>query len=138
MIMSNFNDIDLYITESGDLMLDSDGDLATVTDVDYVTQTVINRLKSCSSDWFYDETGADVEVSIGQKNTYENTEALVDRIISSMTKDEFCSIEDLVVIAKPITNTSVLLLISVNIPFADTVNFKLELNFLTGYKITIV
>lgn len=131
-----FFDIDLAISDDGDLMLSETKDLLTVEDERYVEQTVKNRLRSVASDWFYDNIGANLEEGIGRTNSEDTAKMLVDNITVALTKDKFCELDDILVVAKPETSTTLFLFTFINTPFSKTpMGFEIELNFLTGFEI---
>lgn len=134
-----FADIDLAITEDGDLAIDALGDLLIVEDIAYVIQTVKDRLKSVAKDWFYDNIGADLEAVIGKPNTTDTAKELSDLVTQSLITDNFCSVDDIVIMANPIADTQILLGVFVATQFSpEPLGFVIELNFLTGFKIHTV
>lgn len=133
---NRFNDIDLMITEDGDLYL-QDGDLVTVNDLDYVVQMVLCRLKSVGKDWFYDNTGCDIEGFIGKPNTRENADTLTQKIMDILTSDAFCDPDDIHVLASPMNATKLIVGVFVKTEFQpDPLEFYIDFNFLTGFKLT--
>jgi hypothetical protein len=134
--MGNFRDVDLFISKDGDLLLNSEGDLAVVKDINYVAQTVHNRLRSIAEDWFYDQSGANIEEFIGLPNTQENASALADQITNALIKDGFCDIDDLLVIGKPVSASMVSIGIFVKTEFeSKPVGFILEMDYLNEFII---
>lgn len=131
-----FDDIDLAITEDGDLVWTSDEDLGTVSELDYVIQTVRNRLMSIASDWYYDNIGADIESFIGKPNNKETCDEIVRSITDSLISDGFCDFEDTLVTAQPLSTSDAIVGVFINTGFSETpIGFVVEMNFLTGFMV---
>jgi len=131
-----FDDIDFKITEDGDLILSSDNDLEVVTSIDYVKQCVTSRLRSVTSDWYYDHIGADLEGFIGNPNTKENALEMKLNIINALTIDKFCDMDDIVIYITPTPNMILVIGLYIATTFQeDPIQFIIEFSFLTGFKI---
>jgi len=131
-----FNDIDLAITDDGDLMLTDDGDLAIVEDIEYVAQMTKNRLRSVASDWYYDNIGADIETFIGKPNTKETCDELIAKITAALTSDAFCNLNDILIVANPLSTAEAMVGVFVKTDFSETpLGFLVRMNFLTGFSI---
>lgn len=134
--MGNFNEIDLFITQDGDLAINKSGDLAIVRDINYVAQTIINRLKSIDQDWFFDNIGSNLESFIGNPNTEENANIITETIIDSLISDNFCDIDDILITASPTAANAVTIGIFVKTEFDDNpISFVLELDYLNDFEI---
>lgn len=128
---------DIMLSEDGDIVLDDVGDIMLAEGAEYVIQSVRNRLKSVTVDWFYDHIGADLIDFLGYPNSRETADAITERIVSALTRDGLISKDDLFVKVVPID--SVTLNIFVFVKTADMwepVGFKVDLNLNSGAAVT--
>ena len=131
-----FYDKDLAISLEGDLILSSDGDLAIVEDMAYISQCIYSRLQSVAKDWFHDNIGADIEASMGKPNTEVTSNELRDRITVALTGDNFCSFDDVIVMAIPTSDIMTVVGVFVNTDLSpEPLAYTIELSFLTGFAI---
>jgi hypothetical protein len=122
---------DLLLTPDGDLLVGEEGDLLLTRGTGYVVQSIYNRLKSVSADWFYDQVGADLEDFLGQPNSSETGAAVEERIISALTGDGLLAPEDLLVKVVPAGETQLACFVFARLagaerPFSFRVTVDLE------------
>lgn len=125
------------LSEDGDIVLDYAGDIMLAEGTDYVIQSVRNRLKSVTVDWFYDNIGADLIDFLGYPNSRETADAIKERIVSSLTHDGLIAEEDLFVRIVPIDSVTLNIFVFVKtVDMWEPVGFKVDLNLNNGAAVT--
>lgn len=98
------NGFDFELNGSGELVVNQEFHTAnTVSNDDLRIQLAYNRIKSISSNWFYDNVGANLEELIGKPISNEVVNAGKQKIISVLTFDQLWDANDIHVSAE-ITN----------------------------------
>jgi len=127
--MAKYSGCDLMLSSDGDLMLNENGDLATVSGPGFVIQSVYSRLKSVTVNWFYDNTGADLEDFLGRPNSRETAAAVTDRIRTTLTSDGLVSESELLVKATPLSRTVIGIFVFLKLEGVDgLVGFEVDVD----------
>lgn len=88
--MSDFNAVDLWFTESGDIAIDDNGDLKDTSPVygRSLIQEIRTRLKAHTGDWLlYKTIGANLEDYLGESSTDRHIGRVIRAITGSLTYD---------------------------------------------------
>lgn len=95
---------DFKIDEFGELVVDPEfHTVATVSENDLRIQLAYDRIKSISSNWFYDEVGANLEELVGKPITNDIVNVGKEKILSVITYDQLWDTNDIYISAE-ITN----------------------------------
>lgn len=131
--------MDLMLTEDGDLVVADNGDLQTVDGAAFIIQSIRNRLKSVSTDWFYDHIGADLIDFLGRPNTRETGNMITERVIETLTFDGLVSPDNLFIKAVPTDYSTITLFVFVKLDEMDSpVGFQVDLNLDSGATVKLV
>lgn len=126
--MARLNVNDLLLSEDGDLVLDETGDLAIASGAAYVAQQVWCRLKSVSSDWFYDHIGADLELFLGRPNTRETAEIISAKIEETLTYDGLLELYELFIKPVPLSRETISFFIFVKVEDGEPVCYQVDVD----------
>lgn len=104
--MSKFTDIDLWLTEQGDLDVDSSGDLETTEDSfgRAVLQEIRNRLRSNLGDWkLHESLGSNLQRFIGAPLNADTLGLIVAQIEQALSFDGFLRIGEFQIVTLQMT-----------------------------------
>lgn len=87
-------EVDIKITEDGDFLI-SNNDLELIDKDDLRTQIAVNRIKSVTNDWYYDNIGADMEEVIGKPCSKETADTGKHKIFNALTYDGYFTSEEI-------------------------------------------
>lgn len=134
--MPRYGGVDLLLTSDGDLLVGEEGDLLLTWGTGYVVQSIYNRLKSVSANWFYDQVGADLEDFLGQPNSPETGAAVEERIVNTLTQDDLLDPEDLLVKVVPAGETQLACFVFVRLAGAERpFSFRVMVDLESGVSI---
>lgn len=134
--MNKYNVInDYYFTEDGDFLLDaSTEDLRDTKNDNYrgFIQKIYTVVSSQKRDWrLSPNLGANISDFLGQPNTRELGQALKNRLFFALTANNFINPVDLEIFVFPRSKESIVAIISVTPPDAQT---KVRLSFVYNTK----
>ena len=126
---------DFTLDHRGELIFESsDNDILKSEDNDFKLQTAFNRLMSVSTNWFYDETGADMEQLIGKECSKDMADYGKSLITNILTFDELWDRDDFYIKSKIKDNVHINYGIYFKItesgdddPYAYNINIELDL-----------
>ena len=135
--MTRVNEVDIGFTMDGDLDLSLlEGgyeDLSYSSGPDFILQSVNNRLRTQSPDWYtYPHLGANLEDFIGEPNTRETAESIITNIRYTLTYDRLVSEEDLEVDVIPVNINEVVVYVSINMGYYGSYSIPLRFSLLEG------
>ena len=135
--MGSYNEIDIEVSPSGDLVIDSDKDLKLAKPSGVLLQDIVFRARTEDLDFEpHPHVGADLQVLVGEPNTKANAETAEDKLLRSLTKDGRIIPNDVRVKAVPISLSEIALYTFVN---SSNYNSKLfttaVLNYTDGINV---
>lgn len=136
--MAQYNEIDILVDASGDLVLDSGKNFKFATARETLQQDVMFRARTEFDDFEpYPKVGADLQSLIGEPNSRENAATGEKKLFTSLTKDGRIIPEDLRVKAVPIDMNSIAMYTFVNSSNEDVNVFTaVVLNYEAGISNT--
>lgn len=132
---------DLALTGDGDLMLNESGDLALVEGPSFVVQSVYNRIKSVTVDWFYDNIGADLIDFLGYPNTRDTAKCIEARLISTLTAGGLLDTDSIFVKVVPVSRTTLSAFVFIKLTEDENespVGFEISINLDGGVSVKYV
>ena len=101
--MAQYNEIDILIDASGDLVLDSSKNFKFANSRETLQQDIMFRARTEFNDFEpHPEIGADLQSLVGEPNTRENAAMGEKKLFTSLTKDGRMVPQDLRVKAVPL------------------------------------
>jgi hypothetical protein len=103
-----YDEVDIKLTEDGDLALDGNGDFDTVSNEDCVAQDIQDRLRSNAPEWYHHpRICANFEDVKGEPNTRETGERVEDMALYALTNDGRIQEGDVIVRAVPVSTKQI-------------------------------
>ena len=113
--MGLYNEYDLAVSPSGDLMVSSTGDIAITYASGVLKQDINFRIRTNPGELtLHSEVGAGLDSLIGEPNTRETGKDGESKIINSLIYDGMVRNVDLYVRGVPISNESIMYYVFVN------------------------
>lgn len=113
--MGKYNDVDLYVTPSGDINIGSNKDLSLTYGSGVLKQDISFRLRTNPGEFIpHEDLGAGLDEIIGEPNTRETCRTGELKIIRSLINDGMVSNLDLYTRGVPISMDSIVYYVFVN------------------------
>lgn len=135
-------DIDLYMTQDGDLMLCKETlmphvscEIQEANNTTLLSQIITNRIKTMKPDWFYDHIGANLELLLGEDNTKQTSEMGIDLITNALCGDNFIKKDDVWINPVPIDPYTLIYMLAVRISEDEQLVFKIDIALSSGVNI---
>jgi len=133
--MGQFNDIDMAITEDGDLIIE-DGDFKLISKDDVMIQNVQCRLKSSDPEWLNEIISANLEDLFGMANTRETGQKGESLIKNALVADGLLLESEVYVKGVPVDRERIVYYIYFQSPYAiKPIGFEVQLNLNAGPSI---
>lgn len=135
--MGSYNEIDIEVSPSGDLVIDSDMDLKLAKPSGVLKQDIAFRARTEDLDFEpHPHIGADLQSLVGEPNTKESALSAEDKLLRSLTKDGRIIANDVSIKAVPINNDEIVLYTFINSSNYDSKLFTTAvLNYTNGINV---
>ena len=135
--MGTYNEIDIEVSPSGDLVIDSDKDLKLAKPSGVLKQDIAFRARTEDLDFEpHPHVGADLQSLVGEPNTREAAEEAEDKLFKSLTKDGRIMQNDARIKAVPINRDEIVLYTFINSSNYDSKLFTTAvLNYTDGINV---